>query len=426
MQVKVFEAPDMSSGLKLVKETFGPDALILSTRTVKRGGKLGLMGKSILEITAAIDNDWQEKPAPAPAKPMKQPARTPPPIAPANDEITYDQIWNTPEPESIQAAPAKNDVESALLKNELADLKSTIEGLTKRVSTIQAARQNRSPVNREPYIEPEFSQPAGPATDQLCKILSSHGVDRTTATIIAGFAKEHLQGDRYDGLSQIDQESALKAAITKMITTEKVLQQKVHRQQRISLIGPTGVGKTTTIAKMAANYLSTFGGKIALITIDTYRIAAIEQLKVYGEIMRLPVEVVIKPEEVGQALQKYSDYDLILIDTAGRSPRNTDDLQEMATFLDPSHGIENHLLLSSVTRERELMETINRFSILPIRSFIFSKIDECDQLGTIVNIHTKNSTPISFLTNGQRVPEDIIAPNPATIANLIMNDHRNL
>ncbi|PID72042.1 MAG: flagellar biosynthesis protein FlhF [Desulfobulbus propionicus] len=423
MQVKVFEAPDMSSGLKLVKDTFGPDALILSTRTVKRGGKLGLMGKSILEITAAIDNQWQEKPVPHPIEPAKRSLLTSPARDPLHDEITYDQIWDAPEPEPAPEIPQRNTDDSAQLKNDIADLKATIEGLTQRISAIQAAKQNRSPVTRKPYIEPEFTQPAATATDQLCTILSSHGVDPATATIVADCAREHIQSDTE---IRIDQESALKAAITKMITTEKLLQQKLHRQQRISLIGPTGVGKTTTIAKLAANYLSQFGGKIALFTIDTYRIAAIEQLKVYGEIMRLPVEVIIKPEEVGQALCKYSDYDLILIDTAGRSPHNTTDLQEMGSFLDPSHGIENHLLLASTTRERELAETINRFSILPVRSFIFSKIDECDQLGTIVNIHSKNSTPISFLTNGQRVPEDIIAPNPATIANLIMNDHRNL
>ena len=141
--------------------------------------------------------------------------------------------------------------------------------------------------------------------------------------------------------------------------------------------------------------------------------------------MRLPVEVVIKPQELDQALDKFREFDLILIDTAGRSPRNSLDLQELAGYLRPDLGIENNLLLAATTREREIEETIKRFGILPINNFIFSKIDECDQLGVLLNIHYKHDTPISFLTNGQRVPEDFIMPTPTAIADLIMNDHRN-
>lgn len=419
MQVKVFEATDMTSGLKQVKDAFGPDALILSTRTIRRGGKLGIMGKPLLEITAAIDNDWPENGAPPTPSYTKQGlAQQDKKVPPPDEDLTYQNLWDIP-----KQAPAPPTIDTTSeptgLKDEIENLKNTIAGLTQRVSTIQATT-----VRHKPYIEPEFVNNTNTDDDFLYKRLTCCGINHTTAIIVAEQAKEILRTSVTG--EPIDPESALKAAMTKMINTEKLLQQKLKRQLRISLVGPTGVGKTTTIAKMAANYLNKFGGKIALITIDTYRIAAIEQLKVYGEIMRLPVEVIIKPEEVGQALRKYQDYDLILIDTAGRSPRNTHDLAEMASFLDPRHGIESHLLLSSVTRDRELLETIEKFSILPLKTFIFSKIDECDQLGVIANIHSKNSTPLSFLTNGQRVPEDIITPNPATIANFIVNDHRTL
>jgi flagellar biosynthesis protein FlhF len=419
MQVKVFEATDMTSGLKQVKDAFGPDALILSTRTIRRGGKLGIMAKPLLEITAAIDNDWPEKDAqPNSSYPKHDKIRQHKEPSPPEDDLTYENLWDTPRqdpaPAAVEAAPASSE-----LKDEIENLKNTIAGLTQRVSTIQAAT-----VHQKPYIEPEFTNNTQPDNDFLYKRLTCCGINHTTAITVAEQAKEILRTSVTG--EPIDPESALKAAMTKMFNTEKLLQQKLNRQLRISLVGPTGVGKTTTIAKMAANYLNKFGGKIALITIDTYRIAAVEQLKVYGEIMRLPVEVIIKPQEVGQALRKYQDYDLILIDTAGRSPKNTHDLAEMASFLDPRHAIENHLLLSAGTRDRELAETIEKFSILPLKTFIFSKIDECDQLGVIANIHSQNSTPLSFLTNGQRVPEDIITPNPATIANFIVNDHRTL
>ena len=125
-------------------------------------------------------------------------------------------------------------------------------------------------------------------------------------------------------------------------------------------------------------------------------------------------------------MERLHDFDLVLIDTAGRSPRNGGDLQELANFIRPHLGIENHLILPATTRERELEEIIRRFSIVPVNNFIFSKLDECDQLGVLLNIHYKNDTPVSFLTNGQRVPEDLIMPSPATIAELIIDEERML
>ncbi len=279
-------------------------------------------------------------------------------------------------------------------------------------------------VLRKPYVEPEFSSSAGSVApiDPVVGFLAGYGINQETAQVVARFTRDTI--GELNNPDSSDLTTVFKAAIARLFTTEKILDQRLVEQKRISVIGPTGVGKTTTLAKIAAQYLSRFGGRVALITIDTYRIAAIEQLKVYGEIMRLPVEVVIKPQELDQALDKFRDYDLVLIDTAGRSPRNEADLQELAAFLRPHPEVENNLLLPATTRERELEEIIRRFSILPISNFIFSKIDECGQLGVLLNIHYKNDTPISFLTNGQRVPEDLLMPSPAVVAELIMNDHR--
>ncbi len=424
MQVKVFEAKDMASGLKMVKEALGPDALILSTRTI-RNGKFGMMGKPMMEITAAIDNTWQD--------PREQPVngrgRGLPPSRPQRPEpqrdISYEEIWaqdhpTRPERPTHPTAPYQQQPPANQeIQNELAELRNIVKGLSNRITGIDSSAL------RKPYVEPEFVASGGTAAlDPVISFLTGYGINPETAQVVARFTRDTI--DKSNNLDRTDLTTIFKAAIARLFTTEKLLDQRFTRQRRLSLIGPTGVGKTTTLAKIAACYLSQFGGKIGLITIDTYRIAAVEQIKVYGEIMRLPVEVVIKPEELVHALDKFHDFDLVLIDTAGRSPRNAIDLQELAAFLRPDLGIENNLLLSATTRERELEETIKRFSILPINTFIFSKIDECDQLGVLLNIHYKNDTPISFLTNGQRVPEDLIMPSPATIADLIMNDHRVL
>lgn len=432
MQVKVFEAKDMATGLKMVKETLGPDALILSTRTI-RSGKFGMLGKPMMEITAAVDNNWQEpKKTPQP-QPREQPQQLPPQpqkqrqvaetYQAQQEEITYGDIWKKhspqqpvvrerlPEPATREPAPEHQDI-----GRELAELRNMVKGLSSRLADTQSVPQQST------YIEPEPTTPAStPAADPIVNLLTGYGLNQETAQVVARFSRDTLEQTEH--LSQADLNRILGSTIARLFTTRHLFAQTSESRRRISLIGPTGVGKTTTLAKIAAHYLSQYGGRIGLITIDTYRIAAVEQLKVYSEIMRLPLEVVIKPRELEQALEKFQNFDLVLIDTAGRSPRSGMDIQELAAFLKPGLDIENNLMLSATTREREIEETIRRFSLLPISNFIFSKIDECDQLGVLLNIHYKNDTPISFLTNGQRVPEDLLLPTPRDIADLIINDH---
>lgn len=414
MQVKIFEASDMNSGLKMVKEALGPDALILSTRTL-RSGKLGMLSKPILEITAAIDSSWPEKSSnPVPAKPKKFNF---PDQQKTEDALTYQNLWAQqqsgwfPEPVNIDQPGSSHPPE---LSHEINELKDIIDGLSRRIGSLDTASMSK------PYIEPEYdgvnadNQPA-PVT----QFLLSRGLNHQVAGLVTRFtnsSNDLRKNQTNEALPDI-----LIEAIAKLFTISHPLDIRLTRQKRISLIGPTGVGKTTTVAKLAAGYLNRFAGKVALITIDTYRIAAVEQLKVYGDIMNLPVEVVIKPQDMEKALNKHNDCELILIDTAGRSPGNTMELQEMTTFLRPEYEVENHLLLSATNREHELKTIINRFSCLPITNFIFSKVDECSLLGVLLNIHYSQDTPISYLTNGQRVPEDIIAPTPRTLAELIMN-----
>ena len=423
MQVKVFEAQDMASGLKMVKEALGPDALILSTRTI-RHGSFGVLGKPIMEITAAVDSAWPE-PKPAPRAPRStRTGKASRPRATAQPDLSYEELWRTSEPQPQPVASAGPGVVAPQagqdIQAELAELRALVKGLSNRISGLKA------PTLHSAYVEPEFAAPAAAvaAVDPVAGLLAGYGINRETAQVLARFTRETI--GNAPCLDGADLTAILKTAIARLFTTVRVLDNRPGRQQRLSLIGPTGVGKTTTLAKIAAHYRSRHNGRIGLITIDTYRIAAVEQLKVYGEIMRLPLEVVITPQELVAALERFRDADLVLIDTAGRSPKNGLEIKELAAFLRPELGIDNHLLLSAATRERELEETIRRFSVLPISAFIFSKIDECDQLGALLNIHYKNDTPISFLTNGQRVPEDLLMPDPAAIAALILNDHGSL
>ena len=420
MQVKVFEAVDMPTGLKMVKEDLGPDALILSTRTI-RNGKLGMLGKPTLEITAAIDSPWPEERQTARATFTETPSRPSRHAAMVQETLTYQDIWahaaeekqvgHTGYHQSLEEGPdeGQND-----LSREIRELRQIIDNLSEKM-----ARQNPS------HHLNTHSSPARPvagqpnrAAEPTVQLLLSLGLNHQVAGLVARFTGDLLCPDNND--REMPHET-LCIAMAKLFTVSEPPLARPARQKRISLIGPTGAGKTTTIAKLAAGYLNRFGGRVALLTIDTYRIAAVEQLKVYGEIMGLPVDVIIKPGDMAAALARHSDCDLILIDTAGRSPANGLEIAEMGAFFRPEFNIENQLLLPATNRETELETIVSQFSCLPVDSVIFSKVDECSLLGVLLNIHYSLDIPISYLTNGQRVPEDIIEATPLILAQAIMN-----
>ena len=422
MHVRVFEAKDMTTGLKMVKEALGPEALILSTRTV-RTGRLGVLGKPMLEITAAIDTRWPE------AGDRLAGDRRTRPLAPAGEEErdvcdsarrprppVQEPVARPPRQQQAHEAAREADPPPAGrdLHGELAELRAMVRGLSSRLPAADPAT-----LLHRPYVEPEFT--AAP-TDPAVSYLVGFGLSRETAQVVARFTRDTIA--RAGSLSGADLNGIFQAAIARLFTTAELLPAPAGRQQRISLIGPTGVGKTTTLAKIAARALSRHNLRVGLVTIDTYRVAAVEQLKVYAEIMRVPLEVVLTPEAFQRALERFADRDLVLVDTAGRSPRNQADLDELAAFLRPELGLENHLLLPATAREQELETIIRRFAILPAHRFVFSKIDECGQLGVLLNVHYNHDTPISCLTNGQRVPEDLLTPTPADIGGLILDERR--
>jgi len=175
----------------------------------------------------------------------------------------------------------------------------------------------------------------------------------------------------------------------------------------IIFVGPTGVGKTTTLAKIAANYLLNHKKSVGLITADTYRIAAVEQLKTYAEILGIPVSVVYSASDMSDAVNQYSDKDIILIDTAGRSHRNKAQFEEMKAMVIASGADEVYLVLSSTTSIRSCREIISNYDFLKDYKLIFTKTDEAPVLGIILNIRFITGKKLSYITTGQNVPDDI-------------------
>lgn len=189
----------------------------------------------------------------------------------------------------------------------------------------------------------------------------------------------------------------------------------------VVLVGPTGVGKTTTIAKLAANFALVADKRVGLITMDTYRIAAVDQLKKYADIIRVPLHVVYSPEELEKAIDILRDRDLILIDTAGRSHRNKMQMAELKTCL-AKITAEVHLVVSATTRDRDLQEVVQAFSEISIDRLIITKLDESAGYGGLLQAVVRAKVPIAFVTTGQSVPEDIEVAEAAKIAGLILGE----
>ena len=195
----------------------------------------------------------------------------------------------------------------------------------------------------------------------------------------------------------------------------------------VALVGPTGVGKTTTVAKLAAGFRIEARRRVGLLTIDTFRIAAVQQLKAYAEIMDLPMEVVERPEQMQTALNRLGEVDLVLIDTAGRSPRSDARIEQLVELLRSAQPDETHLVISATSSPSAIESVLSGFASVRPTSAILTKLDEATQtagaLSAIVAGETSSGIPLSYVTNGQQVPDDIATADAATLLSRLVT-HR--
>jgi flagellar biosynthesis protein FlhF len=228
--------------------------------------------------------------------------------------------------------------------------------------------------------------------------------------------------------AQLEDTNAVRRAVlesvSNLIPTDMTTMQQTKprdgRPRTIALIGPTGVGKTTTIAKLAATFKLRQKLNVGLITLDTYRIAAVEQLRTYANIIGIPLHVVISPEELRAALAKCANCDVVLIDTAGRGQRDDGRLEQLKMFINAANPHEVHLVLSSTGSLSVLLDTVERFSAIRTDRIIFTKLDEAVSFGVLLNVARKVNKRLSYVTTGQEVPHQIEAGRPERLAELVM------
>ncbi len=365
MKAKKYTADTMQEAVLKVKSDLGSDAIILHTRKFKTGGFLGLFAKKKVEVVATVDSNKQK-------------------VKNTKKRINK-SLKNRDEVNSNKG--------NAQLKEELAQMKATMKDL---MGEVKKNNNNNT-----------FSLMMNPTFEKIVESLWSLGLSRATAKDLAQRIVRNVDINNLD-------DSKFKEVIREELKQElneiKPIILEKGETKVVSLIGPTGVGKTTTLAKLAARFSLLEGKEVALITVDTYRIAAVEQLKTYSEIINLPLTVAFTPQELNDAIDKYQGYDLILVDTAGRSQNNQVHISELEDFINKAAIDEIYLVLSATTKANDMLKVIDVYSQVDIDKLIITKLDETDSLGTIIEAFIRANKPLSYITVGQDVPEDIRIP----------------
>ena len=396
MDIKTYKASSMHEALALVRRDLGPDAAVLHTREVRRNRLFGLMPSARhIEVTASANVNV---PSRLP-QPQREPAVAASAPAVAMPDVPAEETARqaAPAPEPPPSPPATGF--SREVENQLTDLRVMLQDL---------CRRSRS---EEPAELP----------DSLFRLFT----DLIEADLSEELARELVERVRAEAPgAELSDSVLVKARIARMIEAEipvtGPLSVQPGERKLIALVGPTGVGKTTTIAKLAANYRLKEKRNVGLITVDTYRIAAVEQLRTYADIIDLPMQVVSTPREMREAVRRLDGLDLILMDTAGRSPRDDIKIQELKSFLTEAGADEVHLVLSSVTGARTLATTAQRFAGIGTTALILTKLDEATGLGNLLPLLRAAKLPLSYVTDGQNVPDDIDAADPGRMAQLVL------
>lgn len=444
MRVKRYVVDSMPDALEKIRIDLGKDAIILNTKSIKTGGFLGLFGKQQIEVIAATDEKGQ---AEKESRAFIAITDRPKPAVSANS-VKQAYQRQKPEVESRMEAEFRADLEPKLAQKPITptDQLELKPVLKERVATHVESTVVRSPIDKP--VAKEANVASGEIANEIrdmrqmfqklliqsdsdpflpetitkirSRLISQEIEEEIISSIISSLLKRLDQPHSYTD----EEVTAVTLEVLKeALQTEKAPSPKLSRNVKHAyFFGPTGVGKTTTIAKLAAECMLKEKRKVGFITSDTYRIAAVEQLKTYANILNVPLEVVFSPKEVEQALERLSGCDLILIDTAGRNYRNDEYVKSMKELLPNGERSENYLVLSLSSKYQDMKTIVSNFSDVPSAKVIFTKADETQTYGSILNIIHQFNYALSYITTGQNVPDDIVVATPEMVAQMILGE----
>ncbi|MEM1209899.1 MAG: flagellar biosynthesis protein FlhF [Planctomycetota bacterium] len=436
MKIKTFTAGSYDAALDQVRDHFGADGVVLHTRSYKRGGLLGIGGRTVVELTASAGRELgQRNRAQARRSPRAEAAREleerraarteerrealagdliKKTYAAAKQELATQGVVGTPPtdaagPPAVTATIAPPAPADDRLCEEVAAVKRMVRELMHRPSGGDAA--SADPVEAS-------TLPEGLAEPYLAMLEAE--LSREIADAVLAEVRDQLGESGAEDAERCRE--AMAAALSRYLP-EQADQRKWPTDGRpltIALVGSTGVGKTTTVAKLAAGFKLNEGKRVGLVTIDTYRIAAVEQLRTYAEIIDVPLEVVKTPAEMRAAMERLHDCDVVLIDTAGRCPKDADRLAALREVLEPARADETHLVLSSASAQRTMLDAMDRFERLSYDRVLFTKLDEAVTVGVMFDAMRRVNRGMSYITTGQEVPHRIEPATPRRLAELAL------
>ncbi|MBM3999498.1 MAG: flagellar biosynthesis protein FlhF [Planctomycetes bacterium] len=401
--IRTYRAGSLQEALALVRRDLGPTAAVLHTREVRGGLLRWLTGRRDVEIVASsgirVPSRWSGSASPTRAPHSTGTADRQGTAPTRNRGETLPRAAPSAEPARVREPEREAVRDGGDLRRQVDQLRTLVDSLCRQSS--------------------RSSQPDMPET--LFRLFT----DLLDADVSEELARELVERMR-SGASPDDLRDGLllKARLTRMVEEEIGTREPIlvtpGRRRVVALVGPTGVGKTTTIAKLAANFHLREHRRVGLITVDTYRIAAVEQLRTYAEIIDLPMEVVATPREMRIALDRLADLDLVLMDTAGRSPRDDVKIQELKSMLAESRADEVHLVLSAVSSVSSLKTTAGKFVEVGANALVLTKLDEAAGLGNLLPLLRTCRLPLSYLTHGQNVPDDIQGADRRALARAVL------
>ncbi|OWA33778.1 flagellar biosynthesis protein FlhF [Saccharibacillus sp. O16] len=483
MIVKRYVVETMIEAMQKIRTDLGSDAVILSTKETKVGGVFGLFGKKKLEVVAALENDKAEKTTAGAAKPKAANAETlsvPAAIprsagagayrkasavaspqqaaSPAQQPEMPSQPLRVPDSGSNVVVPAlKKDHEVFNIKPEAQYTDNSPNGsiptpaaseqrqLSASESNLamQAEQQRRLEESIREYQGERDQSKEDRLYEELRQMrlmidkLSKSQVDEVPLPenlerMLDRLREQHVDEaliEEWLGALRGEEDAAYSEASAEELRQQIRLYAAAREGGGISpqthivyIAGPTGVGKTTTIAKLAAEQMFKHKRKVGFITSDTYRISAIEQLRTYASILNVPLEVVQSPGDLQRAFQKLESCDLILMDTAGRNYRNELLVSELQALIAPVEHSETYLVLSLTSKYMDMAEITDNFSQYRLDKVIFTKADETGSFGSIFSLLHRYPLKYSYITNGQNVPDDLLLPGGDLLVDVLLGE----
>lgn len=392
MIIKKFTAKTENEAIEAAKKELGDGVVVMNVKNVKRKGFLAFLKAPLVEVTVALEEESEKYTAA---------------VSAINNVIASSQNREAEQAKSAPAVAAEPAVkkESSAIEEKLDSLQLLLEQQLQKPEEDKEDKDGKT--EEEPKEETE--------TDKFMKLLHQTMLDNEVDEQYANeiieeidqLNKPNLPFDY--ALANIYQKMILKFGKPNGITPA------ANGIKLVFFIGPTGVGKTTTIAKIASKFRVDEKKKVALLTADTYRIAAAEQLRTYANILEVPFRVIYTVEELEKAMEDFKDYDYLLVDTAGHSHQNTTQKDNMSDFI---HSIDNkvekevYLVLSATTKYRDLISIADSYKEMADYKLIFTKLDETTTLGNLLNLRLYTGASLSYVTYGQNVPDDIEDFNP--------------